>query len=108
VIEKIKNIFIFIGRGWSQSIRGKIGVVALLFALFVIVRMFFGTVSVQKFVMNTWKLDAEEKQLAMEKEKLENVQNHIILIQKHSPDYVEELGLKYLNIGDPNAKILKI
>jgi hypothetical protein len=29
-------------------------------------------------------------------------------LQNYSPDYVEELGLKYLNIGDPKTKILKI
>ena len=33
---------------------------------------------------------------------------HIDLVQKNSPDYIEELGLKRLNMGDAKTKILKI
>ena len=38
----------------------------------------------------------------------DDLNKHIELLQNYSPDYVEELGLKYLNIGDPQVKILKI
>ena len=87
--EKIKNLFGFVGRAWSGGI-------------------FWGEVNVQKFIMNIWRLSAEQEQLAHEQKKLDSLARHITLIQDYSPDYVQELGLKYLNVGDPNFKILKL
>lgn len=106
--EKIKNLFSFIGRAWSGSFRGKIGVLLSIFAAFMFVRIFWGEVNLQKFIINIWRMNAEQEQLITEQEKLETINRHIELLQGYSPDYVEELGLKYLNIGDPKAKILKI
>ncbi len=106
--EKIKNLFGFIGRAWSGSIRGKIGVLFALFAGFMFIRIFWGEVNVQKFIMNIWRLNAEQQQLATEQKKMDTLARHIELIQNYSPDYVQELGLRYLNIGDPNFKILKL
>ncbi len=107
-MEKIKNFFGFAGSAWSGGIRGKIGVICALFAIFMLGRMFFGTVSAQKFVMNIWHLHSETRQLESDKKTLETYQNHIKLIQSYSPDYVEELGLKYLNIAPSGTKILKM
>jgi cell division protein FtsB len=106
--EKIKNFFRFLGRAWAGGMRGKIGILCAVFALVMLFRIFLGEVSVQRFAMNVWRLNAEQQQLARERAKLETLQKHIDLIQGYSPDYVEELGLKYLNIGDPAVKILKI
>ena len=106
--EKIKNFFNFMGRAWAGGIRGKLGVIFILFALFMFIRMFFGDVNIQKFVINIWRLDNEQAHLTQEQDKLNTLQQHIKLLQNYSPDYIEELGLKYLNIGDPRAKILKI
>ena len=106
--EKIKNFFGFIGRAWSDGIYGKFGIVMLVFALFIFVRMFWGDVNVQKLIINVWRLHGEQEQLAAEQENLQKIQRHIELLQGYSADYVEELGLKYLNIGDAKYKILKI
>ena len=106
--EKIKKFFTFIGHAWTGGIRGKIGIVAVVFAAIMFVRMFMGEENVQQFVMNIWRLDNEQTQLATEQEKLNRINRHIELLQGYSPDYVEELGLKYLNIGDPDIRILKI
>ncbi len=106
--EKIKNLFGFMGRAWSGGIRGKVGILCLMFALFMFVRIFWGDVNVQKFIVNIWRLHGEQEQLIAEQEKLMTIQRHIELLQNYSPDYVEELGLKYLNIGAPNAHVLKI
>ena len=106
--EKIKNFFVFIGRAWTDGIYGKFGIVMLVFALFIFVRMFWGDVNVQKLIINVWRLHGEQEQLAAEQEKLQKIQRHIELLQGYSADYVEELGLKYLNIGDAKYKILKI
>ncbi len=105
--EKIKNFFGFIWRAWRSGWRGKVGLLAALFALFMFVRIFWGDVCVQKFIMNIWQLNAEQQQLAMEQEKLSTLKQHIELLQGYSPDYIEELGLRYLNIGDPKTRILK-
>ena len=106
--EKIKNFFGFIGRAWSDGIYGKFGIVMLVFALFIFVRMFWGDVNVQKLIINVWRLHGEQEQLEKKKKKLQKIQRHIELLQGYSADYVEELGLKYLNIGDAKYKILKI
>ena len=106
--EKIKNLFGFLGRAWSGSIRGKAGIVCVLFAGFMFIRIFWGDVNVQKFIINIWRLNGEQELLATEAARLEKLNRHIKLLQNYSPDYVEELGLKYLNIGDPAVRILRI
>lgn len=107
-MDKIKKLFVFLGAAWGGSFRGKIGILCALFASFMFVRMFFGDVNIQRFVMNIWTLNRAEQTLVAETGQLEHLQNHIRLIQNYSPDYIEELGLKYLNIGDPATKILKV
>ncbi|MBO7508877.1 MAG: hypothetical protein J6T57_01185 [Alphaproteobacteria bacterium] len=106
--DKIKNLFGFIGRAWRGGIRGKAGVFLGLFATFMFLRIFWGDVNLPQFVANIWHLNADQRELATEKQKLETINQHIHLLQNYSPDYVEELGLKYLNIGDAKFKILKI
>lgn len=106
--EKIKNLFDFIKRAWSDGTYGKFGILLTLFAVFMFVRMFWGEVNVQRLVINVWRLNAEQEQLAAEQAELKAIRRHIELLQGYSADYVEELGLKYLNIGDPKFKILKI
>ena len=106
--EKIKNLFGFIGRAWTGGPRGKIGLVFVLFAIFMFIRMFVGYTNIQRFAMNIWYLNRENIELKQQKEKLNALQHHIQLLKDYSPDYVEELGLQYLNIGDARFKILKI
>jgi hypothetical protein len=108
VKDKIKDFFRFLGRAWTGGIRGKAGILCALFALFMFVGIFSGDVSAQKFVFNIWKLHSEEQTLAAEQEKLEKLERHIKLLHNYSPDFVEELGLKYLNLGDSGWRVLKI
>lgn len=107
--DKIKNLFSFIGRAWRGGVRGKFGVFFALFAVLAFVRIFFGEVNVGRFVANMWHLSEERAELDMAKKKLETIRLHIRLLEEdNSPDYVEELVLKYLNVGNPEFKILKI
>lgn len=106
--KKIKNLFGFLGRAWSGSIRGKIGILFAVFAAFMFVRIFWGEVNVQKFIINIWRLNTEQQQLDAEQQKMATLARHIELIQEYSPDYIQELGLKYLNVGDANFKILRL
>jgi cell division protein FtsB len=106
--QKIKNFFAFIGRAWKASTRGKIGVILALFSAFFYLRLFFGTVSIQSFVMDGFRLRKEQAVLAIERNKLDGISQQINLIMDHSPDYVEELAQKYLNLGDPKIRIIKL
>lgn len=105
---KIKNLFSFLSRAWHGGARGKLGIILALFAGFMFIGLFWGDVNVQRFAMNTWHLNTATEQLDTEKHKLNQIEHHIELLQNYSPDYIEELGLKYLNIGDAQVKILKI
>ena len=106
--EKIKNLFAFLSRAWSGGARGKLGIGLSLFAGFMLIGMFWGDVSIQRFSINIWRLNQAQNQLIAEQETLDKLNRHIEVLQNYSPDYVEELGLQYLNIGNPRAKILKI
>ncbi|MBR4892138.1 MAG: hypothetical protein IKZ34_03095 [Alphaproteobacteria bacterium] len=105
--EKIKNLFSFLGRAWSGSIRGKLGILLAIIASFLFIGIFCGNVSVQRVGLNIWHLNKAQEQLDAETEALKGIQHHIQLLQNYSPDYINELGLKYLNIGDPQVKILR-
>ena len=107
-MEKIKNFFGFIGRAWTAGPRGKLGIAFAIFAFFMFIRMFMGDMNIQRFVMNAWNLNRERAELAEREQERDVLQHHIELLKNGSPDYVEELGLQYLNIGDPKFKILKI
>ena len=95
------------GRAWRGGNSGKIGLVLALFAVFIFIRIFFGTVSIQNFIMDGWRLRKEQRYLAAEATKLAEINRHIKLVMDHSPDYIEELSQKHLNLGDPKLRILK-
>ena len=107
--EKIKNLFSFIKSAWVGSNRGKMGIFFLLIALFFFVRLFFGTQNIQSFVVNIWHLNRNRTILATEQQKLQQMQHHVYLLKHpyNSSDYIEELGLKTLNLGNPEFKELK-
>lgn len=106
---KIKNFFGFIKSAWSCGARGKWGFLFMIVAIFFFVRLFFGTQNVQSFVINAWHLNRSRAELAIAQKNLQQLQHHIYLLQNpnNSPDYIEELGLKTLNLGNPEFKELK-
>ena len=106
--EKIKYFFGFIGRAWTGGWRGRIGIACTMFAVYMFVRMYVGYNKVQHFAINMWHLNNERAELETQRAKLDEIRMHIQLLRDYSPDYVEELGLQYLNIGDPKFKILKL
>ena len=107
-MEKIKNFFGFLGRAWTGGPRGKLGIAFAVFALFMFIRMFLGDMNVQQFIINAWNLNHERAELAQQQHTRDTLEHHIELLRNGSPDYVEEFGLQYLNIGDPKFRILKI
>ena len=107
--EKSKNFFSFIKSAWTAGARGKWGTLFMIVAIFFFVRLFFGTQNIQGFVINAWHLHRDRATLTMEQQKLDQIQHHIYLLQhpNNSADYIEELGLKTLNLGNPEFKELK-
>jgi cell division protein FtsB len=107
--EKIKTFFEFLKRAWVAGPRGKVGIVLMILALYFFARLFCGTQNVQNFVINAWHLKHERAELAIAQKQLQQTQHHIYLLQSPNPsaDYVEELGLQTLNLGDPEFKELK-
>ena len=105
--EKIKNLFAFMGRAWTAGFHGKLGVIMTLVAVFWSIGIFTGKTTLQGFIANIWRLNAAQVQLQQEQEKLNQLEHHIELVQQNSPDYIEELGLQRLNMGDSKTKILK-
>ncbi|MBR6837948.1 MAG: hypothetical protein IKM94_00035 [Alphaproteobacteria bacterium] len=106
--EKIKNLFAFMGRAWNAGYHGKMGVIMVIVAFFWALGFFTGKNTIQGSIANIWRLNTAQEQLVIEQTKLEKLQRHIELTQKNSPDYIEELGLKRLNMGDAKTRILKI
>ena len=107
--EKIKNFFEFIKSAWIGGPRGKIGFALMILSLFFFVRLFYGEKNLQSFIVNAWHLNRERKELAIAQDDLKQIQHHIYLLQhpNASSDYIEELGLQTLNLGDPEFKELK-
>lgn len=107
--EKIKDFFAFIKSAWIAGPRGKIGIVLMLLALFLFVRLFCGSQTVQGFIVNAWHLQHERVELANAQKQLQKTQHHIYLLThpNSSSDYIEELGLQTLNLGNPEFKELK-
>ena len=107
--EKIKIFFAFLGRAWAAGPRGKWGIVLMLVSVLAFVRLFCGTRNVQSFIINAWRLNHERAELAVAQQQLSEIQRHIYLLQhpNNSSDYIEELGLQTLNMGNPEFKELK-
>jgi hypothetical protein len=105
--EKFKQLLRFLANGWRSGLRGKIGVVCIIFACAMFIRLFCGEVNVQRFVINIWRLGHNQEQLAAKQKKLSLIEHNIKLVQEHSPDYIEELSQKYLNMGSPDLRIIK-
>ena len=107
--EKIKTFFEFLKRAWVAGSRGKWGIILMIISVFFFVRLFCGTQNIQSFIINAWHLKHERAELAVAQKQLQQIQHHIYLLQSGNPsaDYVEELGLQTLNLGDPEFKELK-
>lgn len=105
--EKIKNLFAFIGAAWRNSLRGKAGVGLMCIAIYVFLSMFWGTPNIQRFFVNMWRFNTMQTNLIQSKNELAELERHNALLQKNSPDYIEEIGLSILNIGDSKTQILR-
>ena len=107
--EKIKNFFIFLKSAWTEGPRGKWGVLLMIASIFLFVQLFCGTRNLQSFIIKAWHLNHDRIELKIAEKKLKQIRNHNELLKNpsSSSDYIEELGLKTLNLGDKEYKELK-
>jgi hypothetical protein len=107
--EKIKNFFEFVKSAWVAGPRGRWGFLFMILAIFFFIRLFCGTQNIQGFIMNAWNLNRERAELEIAQKQLQQIQHHIYLLQhpNSSSDYIQELGLQTLNLGDRDFKELK-
>ena len=107
--EKIKNFFEFVKSAWVAGPRGRWGFLFMILAIFFFIRLFCGTQNIQGFIMNAWNLNRERAELEIAQKQLQQIQHHIYLLQhpNSSSDYIQELGLQTLNLGDKDFKELK-
>lgn len=107
--EKIKELLSFIKKSLSMSLQGKLGFLCLLLSIFFFVRLFCGEASIQRFLVNIWDLKNKQTELISAQADLQQLQHHVYMLQhpNSSSDYIEEVGLKVLNLGNPNLKELK-
>ena len=107
--EKIKNFFAFVKSAWVAGPRGRWGILFMLLSIFFFVRLFCGTQNIQGFIINAWNLNRERTELEIAQKQLQQIQHHIYLLQhpNSSSDYIQELGLQTLNLGDKDFKELK-
>ncbi len=108
MLTKIKNLFSLLGRTFVSGFQGFFGVVFIIFACIMLIGLFTGDVNLQKFIYNEFVIVAREDELEKYTKKLDELKLHNDLIITGSPDYLEEIGLKQLNKGTPDTKILKI
>ena len=107
--EKIKNFFAFLKSAWLAGPRGKIGIILMLISVFSFARLFYGSRNIQSFIINAWHLNRDRAELVIAQKQLDQIQNHVYLLQhpNSSSDYIQELGLQTLNLGDADFKELK-
>ncbi len=108
MLTKIKNLFGVLSRTFISGFQGFFGVVFIIFATIMFSGLFWGDVSIQKYIYQEFVLIRKDAELEKHTEKLNELKLHNDLIMNASPDYLEEIGLKQLNKGTPDTKILKI
>ena len=105
--EKIKSIAGIFVRGATGGALGFLGAAMILVSIYFLAGLFTGTTNVQNYIRNRRALGNTDAKIAELTRRLETENLHIKLLQSHSPDFISEMALKHLNLGDPKMMILK-
>lgn len=105
--QKIKSVLLVFVRGAFSSWKGFLGAVMIVASIYLFTGLFTGIASVQNYIKNARALNKADDKIAAIRSELETTNRHIKLLLDHSPDFVSEMAVKYLNLGDPNAKVIK-
>jgi len=105
--DKIKSALGVFFRGAFQSLSGFAGAAMVLLSLYFCFDLLTGTASLQNFIKNRRDLGRADTAIEIRQKQLDKVNMHIRLIQEHSPDFISEMALRHLNLGDPKVLIIK-
>ena len=107
MLNKIKELFRYlfiVCKDWY----GRFGLILIFISVVLFVRLLFlGNTNLVNYIGNIWKVKNLVSELSIAEENLNDLSKHIELIEKKSPDYIEELSIKYLNMSEPKARILR-
>ena len=76
-------------------------------SIYFFVGLFTGVASIQNYFKNRRALNRADAKIETLQKDLGSVNLHIKLLQDFSPDFVAEMAIKYLNLGDPKMRVLK-
>ena len=105
--EKIKSLALTFVRGATGGLQGFIGAALTIISVCFLAGLFTGTTNIQTYFRNRNALGNTDAKIESLQGQLDAANLHIKLIQSHSPDFISEMALKYLNLGDPKMMILK-
>jgi cell division protein FtsB len=105
--DKIKSAFTVFFTGMFSSMRGFLGAAMVAVSVYFFVGLFTGVASIQNYIKNLNSMHTSTSRIEAEQQKLDTINHHIKLLQEHSPDFVSEMALRHLNMGDPKSLIIK-
>jgi hypothetical protein len=107
VLSKIKSILGIFLRGMFGSWRGALGAALIALSIYLFIGFFTGTANIRNYIKNMAALRRADAIIEDKQKKLDETNLHIKLLQEYSPDFVSEMALRHLNIGDPELFMIK-
>jgi cell division protein FtsB len=104
---KIKSMLGVLLRGTFGGWQGALGALMIGVSLYFSIGLFNGVASIQNYFKNRIALGRADEKIAVLQKQLDAENLHIKLLQEHSPDFISEMALRHLNLGDPKLLILK-
>lgn len=104
---KIKSIAGVFARGCAGGWRGLAGAALLVFSAYLFVGFFTGVANIKNYIANRYELGTADARLYAAKNRLDRTSRHIRLLSEQSKDFVSEMALRHLNMGDPEMRIIK-
>ena len=105
--KKIKSALGVFFRGMFGGWRGAVGTALIVFSLYMLAGLFNGATNIQNYIRDKRELATADARIIAARKRLDAANQHIKLMREHSPDFVSEMAMKHLNLGDPGVRILK-
>lgn len=107
MFEKIKSCIGIFLRGSVSGWRGIVGAALIIFSFYLCLGFFTGVTNIPNYIRNKNQLGKIDARIESTRAKLNRTNLHIQLLKEQSPDFVSEMALKHLNLGDTNLLIIK-
>ncbi|MDR0449345.1 MAG: septum formation initiator family protein [Rickettsiales bacterium] len=107
MFTKIKQLLEFLRLALRSGPAGLLGVLLIPLFLYLLYAAIFAEGGLVQFIQRTRDADRMEQAVAYKRAALGDLNLRIELIKNRSPDYMEELIQKNLNMAAPGTRILK-